>query len=78
MKALLTRLRRLETRFESAIAAMQPPRPSPVPMIVELLDRWGVVREPNESVIETLGRAIGRTPRQIRDELRRRAGLNRW
>ena len=73
MKALLTRLRRLETQFGSALAAMRPPRPSAVPMIVEVLNRWGVVREPNESLLETLARAIGWSPRQLLQELRRRA-----
>ena len=50
MKALLTRLQRLETCFRSEIASMQPRCPPPVPMIVDLLDRWGVVRERNESL----------------------------
>jgi hypothetical protein len=39
--------------------------------IVELLDRWGVVREPNESLAETFSRAIGWTPHQLRQELTR-------
>jgi hypothetical protein len=74
MKALTTRLRRLEDRFQSRLAALQPPVPSPLPMILELLDRWGVVREPNESVAEALSRAIGITPHELRQELIRRAG----
>jgi len=53
---------------------MQPPVPSPVPMIVELLDRWGVVREPNESLFEAFARALGMSCRELRAELRRRAG----
>jgi len=73
MKALVTRLRRLEVRFESRIAAMQP-QPSMVPMIEEALHRWGVVSEPNESVAETFSRAIGITPHELRQELIRRAG----
>jgi len=77
MKPLLTRLRRLETRFESRLAAMQPPRPSMVPMIVELLDRWGIVRDPNESLFEAFARALGMSCRELRAELMRRAGLAR-
>jgi len=66
MKALTTRLQRLEVRFQSRLAAMQPPVSSPLTMILELLDRWGVAREPNESVAETFSRAIGLTPHQLR------------
>jgi hypothetical protein len=77
MKAVIHRLRRLETRFESAITAMQPPSPSPVPIVLERLERLGVVREPNESVAEMLGRALGWTQRELRAELMRRAGLGR-
>jgi hypothetical protein len=77
MKALTTRLRRLEVRFESRLAAMQPARPSLVPAIVAALTRWGIVREANESVCEWLARAIGLTPRELRTELMRRAGLDR-
>ena len=77
MKAMVTRLRRLEDRFQYRLAALRPPVASPLPMILELLDRWGVVREPNESVAETFSRAIGLTPRELKAELMRRAGLER-
>ncbi|MGA2186401.1 MAG: hypothetical protein ABSH47_25580 [Bryobacteraceae bacterium] len=77
MKALTTRLRRLETRFGSAIAAMRPPRPSMAPVIAAVLDRWGIVRDSNESLLEAFARAIGLTPRELKAELMRRAGLVR-
>jgi len=77
MRALSTRLRRLETRFESMIAAAQPPCPSPVPFITELLDQWGIVRCANESLFEAFARALGMTCRELRAELMRRAGLGR-
>jgi hypothetical protein len=75
MKAVITRLRRLEVRFESRIAAMQPPCPSPVPFIAELLDLWGVVRDGNESLMEAFARALGMSCRELRAELMRRAGM---
>jgi hypothetical protein len=77
MKALITRLRRLESRFGATIAAMQTPCPSPAPLIAAMLARWGIVRDANESLIETFARAIGLTPLQLREELMRRAGLDR-
>jgi hypothetical protein len=77
MKALVTRLRRLETRFESTVAAAQPPRPSLVPVLVAALTRSGIVRDANESVCEWLARAIGLTPRELRAQLMRRTGLYR-
>ena len=77
MKALVTRLQRLEPRFGSAIAAMRPPRPSMAPVIAAVLDRWGIVRDSNESLLEVFARAIGLTPRELKAELMRRAGLER-
>ena len=77
MKPVIHRLRRLETRFRSAIEATQPARPSLAPMIQERLERLGIVRGPNESVAEMLGRALGWAQRELRSELMRRAGLVR-
>ena len=77
MRALSGRLRRLETRFACRIAAMSPPRPSMAPLIAALLERWGVVRDGNESPFEAFARAIGLTPRELKAELMRRAGLDR-
>ena len=76
MKALRTRLRRLETRFESTMAAARPPCPSPVPLIVAMLDRWGIVRGANESLFEAFARPLGMSCPELRAELMRRAGLN--
>jgi hypothetical protein len=47
------------------------------PLIAALLERWGVVRDGNESPFEAFARAIGLTPRELKAELMRRAGLDR-
>ena len=73
MKALITRLRRLESRFGSTIAAMRPPCPSPAPLIAAVLDRWGIVQGANDSLFETFARALGLSCRELRAELMRRA-----
>jgi hypothetical protein len=77
MRALGTRLQRLETRLASRIAAMRPRCPSPAPLIAALLEKWGVVRDGNESLFEAFARALGLSPQQLRQELMRRAGLDR-
>jgi hypothetical protein len=77
MKAVIHRLRRLETQFAPAIEAGRPERPSPLPRIIAALDKWGIVRGEKESVCEALARALGWTSRQLRAELMRRAGLGR-
>lgn len=77
MKTVIHRLRKLETRFRPAMERMQPPLPSLAPVIQERLERLGMVKGPNESVMEMLGRAFGMTQPQLRDELARRAGLGR-
>ncbi|MGA2181993.1 MAG: hypothetical protein ABSH47_03115 [Bryobacteraceae bacterium] len=58
MKALSTRLRRLETRFKSAMAPVPTPGPSPALLIAALLERWGIVRGANESLFEAFARAL--------------------
>jgi len=73
MKPVIHRLRRLETQFRSALEAQRPRCTSPLPLIVALLDRWGIVREGNESIMEMFARAIGWTPRQLKAEIERRA-----
>ena len=77
MKTVVRRLARLEDRLVFMRAAAQPPCPSLAPMIQERLERLGIVRVPNESVAEMLGRALGWTQRELRAELMRRAGLGR-
>ena len=73
MKPVIHRLRRLESQFRSALQVQQPQYTSPLPLIVALLDRWGIVREGNESIMEMFARAIGWTPRQLKAEIERRA-----
>ena len=67
------RLDRLEKRFASALRSVQSECPSAVPMIIELIERWGVVRGANESLAETFARALGTNTDELRAELRRRA-----
>jgi len=44
-------------------------------MIIELIERWGVVRGANESLAETFARALGTNTDELRAELRRRASF---
>lgn len=71
--ATIGRLQRLEERFASALRGVQPQEAAALPMMVELLERWGVVRGANESLAETFARAMGMNTDELRAELRRRA-----
>jgi hypothetical protein len=41
--------------------------------ITQKLDEWGIVRGPNESLMETFARALGWDPRQLQRFLKDRA-----
>ena len=77
MKDLSRRLRRLEDQLAPAIEALHQStvtsEPSPLEWITQKLDEWGIVRVPNESLMETFARALGWDPRQLQRFLKDRA-----
>jgi hypothetical protein len=70
-KRLNRRLQRLEQ--VSARKQPTPPCPSPAPEIASWLASKGFVREPNESLADTMGRALGLSMPELRAALQRRA-----
>ena len=71
MKAILSRLQRLEQRF--APPAPAPSGPSVAEQIAEGLARIGFTRGERESLGETFACFLGITPRELRVRLQRRA-----
>jgi hypothetical protein len=70
-KPLRRRLQRLEQI--SARKQASAPCPSPAPEIARWLASKGFVRESNESLADTMGRAMGLSMRELRAALQRRA-----
>jgi hypothetical protein len=70
-KALSRRIQRLEQKSASQRAVE--PCPSPAPQIAQWLESIGFVRESNESLADTMGRALGLNNLELRAALQRRA-----
>jgi hypothetical protein len=70
-KALSRRIQRLEQKFASQRAAE--PCPSAASLIAQWLAIRGFVRESNESLADTMGRALGLSGAKLRAALQRRA-----
>lgn len=70
-KALNRRIQRLEQK--SAWQRAAEPCPSPAPEIARWLASKGFVRESNESLADTMGRALGLSSAELRAALQRRA-----
>jgi len=77
MKAISRRLGRLEKEWGHALEAerrkAERSNPSPAQWIAKKLDEFGFVRDPKESLIESLARALGLSVLQVRQFLLRRA-----
>ncbi len=71
MKTILSRLQRLEQRFQPPVPA--PSGPSVAEQIAEGLARIGFVRGEEESLAQTFARFLGIAPRELRVQLQRRA-----
>ena len=73
MKAVTKRLLRLEARFGPMMKEARTATPSGAAQLAQWLDSVGVVREPNESLADTMGRALGLSSAELRAALLRRA-----
>jgi hypothetical protein len=68
---LKKRLLSLEHKLTRQRAAI--PCPSPAPQIAQWLETIGVVRDPHESLAETMARAMGIHGQELRSLLEQRA-----
>jgi len=67
----------IKTRLDRIERALPRPRPaavqSAVPVLKQWLEAFGVIREANESLAETVARAMGISPAELRRHLVLRA-----
>ena len=77
MTKIGSRVRRLEDRLRPEIGTLRGriamEAEAARSLVAEHLARWGIERGQNESLAETLARALGLGPMELRQELARRA-----
>jgi len=70
----------LKTRLDRIEKAIPKPRApvvqSAVPTLRKCLEAWGIAREGNESLAETVARAMGISPAELRRQLSLRAAAS--
>lgn len=71
--SLHKRLQRLEEDVQARQASARPESSDHIEKIRGWLRAWGVEQQPEESLAETLSRALGIHPFELRDRLRRQA-----
>jgi hypothetical protein len=72
-QSLHKRLARLEQDVQACRASAKPESSDHIELIRGWLRAWGVEQQPEERMAETLSRALGIHPVELRDRLRRLA-----